>query len=160
MDKDRRTRNFTVALLLGVLAAPVVAGASGAATSSTVPSERLANLTGTVSGSGSTLADRFYRAGITGFAAAAKQVRVEYKAIGSGRGKAEFGNGVTDFAGTDSLVKDGDGPRSGEFIYVPLTAGAIAVAFRVQGVDDLNLSPGPWRRSSSATSGAGTTLRS
>ena len=97
-------------------------------------------LSGVLHGSGSTFADRYYKAVIITLGKSAKSVKVDYRPIGSGRGKAEFGKYVTDFAGTDSLVKATDGPKKGEFLYVPTTAAAITVAFRLNGVDDLKLS--------------------
>ncbi len=97
-------------------------------------------MSGTISGSGSTFADRYYKAIIFQLSKTAKNVTIEYRPIGSGRGKAEFGLNTTDFAGTDSVVKDTDGPKAGEFLYVPTTAGAITVAYNLKGVDDLKLS--------------------
>ncbi len=99
-----------------------------------------AKLRGALKGSGSSFADLYYKTAIASFARTTKRVRIEYRPIGSGRGKAEFGRNVTDFAGTDSLVKGTDGPKVGEFLYIPTTAGAIAVAFHLNGVDDLNFS--------------------
>ena len=68
-------------------------------------------LSGVLHGSGSTFADRYYKAVIITLGKSAKSVKVDYRPIGSGRGKAEFGKYVTDFAGTDSLVKATDGPN-------------------------------------------------
>ena len=101
----------------------------------------ITQMSGTIRGSGSSFADRHYKSVIAGLVKSAKNVTIEYRPIGSGRGKAEFGDNVTDFAGTDSRVKDTDGPKAGEFLYVPTTAAAIAVAYRLKGVNDLRLSP-------------------
>ena len=97
-------------------------------------------LSGVLRGSGSTFAARYYKAVIIALGKSAKRVKVDYRPIGSGRGKSEFSKNVTDFAGTDSLVKATDGPRSGEFLYVPTTAAAITVAYRLNDIDDLKLS--------------------
>ncbi len=94
-----------------------------------------------IRGSGSTFAARYYKAVIPALTKSVKDITVEYRPIGSGRGKAEFSTGATDFAGTDSTVKDTDGPKPGEFLYVPTTAGAIAVAFHLRGVNNLRFSP-------------------
>ena len=103
-------------------------------------SVKINQLSGVLRGSGSTFAARYYSAIALRLSGSAKGVRIEYRAVGSGRGKAEFGKNLTDFAGTDSAVKDTDGPKTGEFLYVPTTAGAITVAFNLRGVDDLRLS--------------------
>ena len=100
----------------------------------------LTSTSGKLRGSGSTFADRYYKAVIVILTKKAKMIRIDYRPIGSGRGKSEFGRNVTDFAGTDSLVKNTDGPKAGEYLYFPTTAAAITVAYRLNGVDDLKLS--------------------
>ncbi len=126
-----------------LLASLALLGMVPAVVAQTVPagsSTDIGELSGTIRGSGSTFAARYYKAVILSLGGSAKKVNIEYRAIGSGRGKAEFGKNTTDFAGTDSLVKDTDGPKPGEFLYVPTTASAIAVAYHLKGVDDLKLS--------------------
>ena len=66
--------------------------------------------------------------------------RSQYSSTGSGTGKKEFGAGLTDFAGTDSTVKDGDGPAAGSFFYIPTVAAPITVSYNLAGVDKLQLS--------------------
>ena len=68
-------------------------------------------------------------------------VTVTYNAVGSGTGKQEFGKGLTDFAGSDILVKDSDGVAAGSFLYVPTVAAPITVSYNLSGVDKLQLSP-------------------
>jgi phosphate transport system substrate-binding protein len=75
------------------------------------------------------------------FKQAAPNVTVTYNSVGSGTGKKEFGQGLTDFAGSDSLVKDSDGVKAGSFLYVPTVAAPITVSYNVSGVDKLQLSP-------------------
>jgi phosphate transport system substrate-binding protein len=141
----RHAQRFVVtaaAALLLVVATSVSTSAVLAQTTSGSddPARDITKMSGTISGSGSTLANRFYKALFSGLAKPAKNVTIEYRPVGSGRGKTEFGKGLTDFAGTDSTVKDGDGPKAGTFLYVPTTAAAITVAYRLKGVDDLRLS--------------------
>ncbi len=141
------TRRFAVAASAALVLGPVMS-ASVSSGSTPVPSAAkvtsaardIVQMSGTIRGSGSTFADRYYKAVIIGLTKSAKNVTIEYRPIGSGRGKSEFGKNVTDFAGTDSTVKDSDGPKAGEFLYVPTTAGAITVAYHLNGVDDLALS--------------------
>ena len=137
-------RRFTVAaaaaltLVLPAATSPAVPVRS--ATQVTGEGRDIVQMSGTIRGSGSTFASRYYKAIIIGLAKSAKNVTIEYRPIGSGRGKAEFGRNLTDFAGTDSSVKPADGPKAGEFLYVPTTAGAITVAYNLKGVNDLKLS--------------------
>jgi phosphate transport system substrate-binding protein len=98
------------------------------------------SLSGSITGSGSSFTDAFLQEAIVAFADAS-DLEVTYNSVGSGTGKEEFGGGLTDFAGTDSLVKDGDGPAAGSFLYVPTVAAPITVSYNLGGVADLQLSP-------------------
>jgi phosphate transport system substrate-binding protein len=100
-----------------------------------------ASLSGSLKASGATFPAAFYQEVITEAQAAAPNLTVNYNAIGSGAGKKEFGQGLTDFAGSDSLVKEGDGPAAGSFLYVPTVAAPITISYNLSGVTDLQLSP-------------------
>jgi phosphate transport system substrate-binding protein len=99
----------------------------------------LANLSGSLKASGATFPDAYYQEVISQFKSVAPKVTVTYNAVGSGTGKKEFGQGLDDFAGSDSLVKEGDGPAS--FMYIPTVAAPITVSYNLSGVDKLQLSP-------------------
>ncbi|MGH3734530.1 MAG: phosphate ABC transporter substrate-binding protein PstS [Micromonosporaceae bacterium] len=98
-----------------------------------------ANLSGELKASGASFPDAYYQEVIGAFKEAAPNVTVTYNSTGSGTGKSEFGEGLTDFAGTDSLVKDDDGIKE-EFLYVPTVAAPITVTYNLEGVDKLQLS--------------------
>jgi phosphate transport system substrate-binding protein len=115
-------------------------GSSSSANSSGSGSD-LANLSGSLKGSGSTFQDAYDQEVISEFKSVAPNVTVTYNAVGSGTGKKEFGQGLDDFAGTDSLVKEGDGPAPGSFMYIPTVAAPITVSYNLSGVDKLQLSP-------------------
>jgi phosphate transport system substrate-binding protein len=100
-----------------------------------------ASLSGQLKASGASFPDAYYQEVIAAFKAAAPNVTVTYNSTGSGTGKKEFGKGLTDFAGSDSLVKEGDGPATGSFLYVPTVAAPITVSYNLSGVDKLQLSP-------------------
>jgi phosphate transport system substrate-binding protein len=101
----------------------------------------LASLSGSIKGSGSSFQDAFDQEVISQFKSVAPKATVTYNAVGSGTGKKEFGQGLDDFAGTDSLVKPGDGPAPGSFMYIPTVAAPITVSYNLSGVDKLQLSP-------------------
>ncbi len=94
---------------------------------------------GSITGSGSSFVDAYHQAAIDALSEDSP-LEVTYNSVGSGTGKEEFGSGLTDFAGTDSLVKEGDGPTAGEFVYVPTVAAPITVSYNLSGVDGLQLS--------------------
>ena len=96
---------------------------------------------GQLKASGASFPDAYYQEVISAYKEKAPDVTVTYNAVGSGTGKKEFGQGLTDFAGTDSTVKDDDGVPAGSFLYVPTVAGPITVSYNLSGVDKLQLSP-------------------
>jgi phosphate transport system substrate-binding protein len=96
-------------------------------------------LSGTITGSGSSFTDAYLQAAIDAFSDES-DLSVTYNPTGSGQGKKDFGANLVSFAGTDSLVKDGDGPTAGSFLYVPTVAAPIPISYHLDGVDDLQLS--------------------
>jgi phosphate transport system substrate-binding protein len=116
-------------------------GSSSSANSSSGGGSDLANLSGSIKGSGSSFQDAFNQEVISQLKSVAPNLTVTYNAVGSGTGKKEFGQGLDDFAGTDSLVKAGDGPAPGSYLYVPTVAAPITVSYNLSGVDKLQLSP-------------------
>lgn len=100
-----------------------------------------ANLSGELKASGASFPDAYYQEVITSFKDVAPDVTVNYNATGSGTGKKQFGEGLVDFAGSDSLVKESDGVAADAFLYVPTVAAPITVSYNLQGVEKLQLSP-------------------
>ena len=94
---------------------------------------------------------------------AGSPVRLTYRSVGSGTGKADWAdhanNGDPDFASTDfGLEPDTAKP----FLQIPFQIGAVSVFVNLPGVKTGTLSsrPVPWRRYSTVTSRLGTTPRS
>jgi phosphate transport system substrate-binding protein len=73
--------------------------------------------------------------------------QLNYNPSGSGAGIKQFNANQVDFAGSDSPLKDGDEANaakarcSSEAWNLPLVVGPVAVAFKLQGVDKLVLTP-------------------
>jgi len=96
----------------------------------------------TVNGSGATFPKLFYEEAIAELEAVDDAIVVNYNAVGSGQGKKDLAAETSDWAGTDSTVKEsevGSFPRP--FLYVPTVAAPITVSYNLAGVDDLRLSP-------------------
>jgi phosphate transport system substrate-binding protein len=135
-------RNIVSRLVLVGVALAVLAGCGGNnGGTSSGGSANGSNLSGELKGSGSSFQDAFNQEVVSAFKEKAPDVTVTYNAVGSGTGKQEFGKGLTDFAGSDSLVKDTDGVAAGSFLYVPTVAAPITVSYNLPGVDKLQLSP-------------------
>jgi phosphate transport system substrate-binding protein len=102
------------------------------------------SLSATLNGSGSSFQNNLQLAVIDAFTAEASGVTINYNSVGSGQGKTDLANEVTDFAGSDSLVKDEDRGtfQGGDLLYVPIAAGPVTVSYNLDAVDDLQLSPG------------------
>ena len=96
----------------------------------------------TINGSGSTFQKQFQEVAMIGFSKANPNVKVNYGGGGSGKGRQDFADQVTDYGCSDAPYKDEDKAKvkGGEFIYVPVLLGAITVSYNVDGVDKLQLS--------------------
>lgn len=79
------------------------------------------------------------------FTAACQGVQINYKGGGSGAGVTAFTQGTVAFAGSDSALKPEEVTASkkvcggGQGIDLPMVGGPIAVAYNVEGVDNLVL---------------------
>jgi phosphate transport system substrate-binding protein len=63
---------------------------------------------------------------------------VNYNAIGSGGGVAQFTAGTVDFGATDAAMKDEEikaAQKKGDPVHVPTVFGAVTIAYNVSGVD-------------------------
>ncbi|WP_460497161.1 phosphate ABC transporter substrate-binding protein PstS [Glycomyces tarimensis] len=94
---------------------------------------------GEITASGASFPDAYYQAAIEAFAEVNPDLIITYNAVGSGTGKSEFGDGLNDFAGTDSLVDEGDGPEEGSYQYIPTVAAPITVSYNLPGVEGLQI---------------------
>jgi phosphate transport system substrate-binding protein len=138
----RRNAFVPVAVLLLVVAA--ACGSSGSSKSGTTgggtTSAQLP--TTTLKGSGSTFQDPFDEEVFRDFQSDAQpNVTVTYNSVGSGQGQTDLEGGVTDFAGSDSLVKDADKSKfKGPFLYIPTVSAPITISYNLSGVSKLTLS--------------------
>ncbi|HEY4791213.1 MAG TPA: extracellular solute-binding protein, partial [Actinomycetes bacterium] len=102
-------------VLVGAALAVLVAGCGGGNNDNDGSSGGGDTATGSgqLKASGASFPDAYYQEVISAYKEKAPDVTVTYNAVGSGTGKKEFGQGLTDFAGTDSTVKDDDGVPAG-----------------------------------------------
>lgn len=102
--------------------------------------------TGDLKGAGSTFQNNIVAQWIKDFGTACSGATVDYQSIGSGAGIKQFGAKTIDFAGSDSVMKpdeqaDADQRCGGPAIHLPVTAGGLALEYKLSGVTDLQLSP-------------------
>jgi phosphate transport system substrate-binding protein len=97
----------------------------------------------TLNASGATFPKAFYEAAIADFTKANKDVKINYGGGGSGKGRTDLADQITDWAGSDGTVKEEDKAKfkGGEFLYFPTVVAPITVSYNADGVDKLNLTP-------------------
>lgn len=130
-----------VALTLGLAVTACGAGNEGG-------NDTASNLSGTIKGAGSSAQQAAMDAWIAGFQDANPDVTVNYDPSGSGAGVESFNGGASLFAGSDSVLDaekgetDAAKERCGaDALEVPSYVSPIAVAYNLEGVDELNLTP-------------------
>lgn len=127
-------------LSVAVLLVPLLATACGGGGDSKGSGD--SSLKATLNGSGSSFQNNLELAAIDAFTADNSGVTINYNSVGSGQGKTELASEVTDFAGTDSLVKPEEvaGFKGGELLYFPIASAPITVSYNLSGVN-LQLTP-------------------
>lgn len=100
---------------------------------------------GSLSGAGSTFQANMESQWAKDFAAKCSGAQVNYQSVGSGAGIEQFGAGTVDFGGSDVVMKPAEQAKAdatcgSKAIHIPITAGGIALIYKVKGVDTLNLS--------------------
>jgi phosphate transport system substrate-binding protein len=101
---------------------------------------------GDLKGAGSTFQKNIVAQWIKDYTAACSGATLDYQGIGSGAGIKQFGASTIDFAGSDSTMKDDEQAAADKrcgapALHLPVSAGGIAIAYKLSGVDNLQLSP-------------------
>ena len=87
-------------------------------------------------GAGSTFAAPLYKKWIEEYVVAHPNVSIAYDAVGSGEGVKRFIADTVDFAGSDEILTTAEASKAREgTLMVPVTAGMIALAYNVPGVN-------------------------
>jgi phosphate transport system substrate-binding protein len=122
--------------------ATTTTGAGTGATGTTTTAAPKIEVTGTLNASGATFPKSFYEQAIVEFKKIQPKATITYSGGGSGQGRTNLQEQVSDWVGSDGLVKAEDKPKykGGEFFYFPTVIAPITVSFNLEGVDKLNLS--------------------
>lgn len=125
------------AVALGVAAASALA-----IVSSCTRSGRSDSGTSVIDGAGATLPFPLYSKWSSEFSRMDPTVRINYQPLGSGAGMRQMSDGVVDFGATDEPMSDEQLKRSAaDFVHVPMTIGAVVLAYNLPGVEELRLTP-------------------
>lgn len=133
---------LTLALAFGVAAC----GDDNSDTSGSSGSDTTAAVSGEIAGAGASSQEAAMNAWIASFQDANPDATLSYDPVGSGGGREQFIAGGTAFGGTDSAMDETELAdvakrcAPGEYIEIPVYISPIAVAYNVDGVDELNLS--------------------
>jgi len=120
-------------------------GGSGGAGSGGTASQ---NLTGKLAGAGSSAQEAAVQAWTAGVQGNNPDLTISYDPVGSGGGREQFVAGGIQFAGSDSALEEDElkgaqkvcgGPDN--LVEMPVYVSPIAVAYNLEGVDNLQLTP-------------------
>jgi len=106
----------------------------------------LSGTTGELQGEGASSQQKAMEQFGVAYQSAVPGASLSYNATGSGAGQKQFIAGQVDFGGSDSPLKDDQiadaAKRCGgnDAWHLPLVVGPVAVAFHIDGIDELNLS--------------------
>ncbi|WP_216211317.1 phosphate ABC transporter substrate-binding protein PstS [Amycolatopsis aidingensis] len=102
-------------------------------------------VSGTISGAGASSQEAAMQAWTASFYENNPDATVNYDPIGSGGGREQFVNGASDFGGTDAYLDEEElakaQNRCGQLVEIPTYVSPIAIIFKLDGVDELNLKP-------------------
>jgi len=92
-------------------------------------------------GAGASFPAPLYNKWFKSYSAAHPEVEVDYQSVGSGSGKKSVIDHTVDFGASDAAMSEEDMARvRGGVQLLPMTAGAIVIAYNVEGVNGLKLS--------------------
>lgn len=95
-----------------------------------------------VDGTGATLPYPLYAKWAAEYGRVDPNVRINYQPLGSGAGVRQIADGVVDFGATDEPMSDAELARAERaLVQIPTTIGAVVLAYRLDGIADLELTP-------------------
>ncbi|MBV7411527.1 phosphate ABC transporter substrate-binding protein PstS [Dermabacteraceae bacterium TAE3-ERU27] len=146
-----RTRKIAVlaaTALIGSLGLTACSGNDGGVKKADpAGSAPVADLSGSIAGSGASSIESATTAWTQNFKALNPQAQVTYDAIGSGKGRDQFLAGGVAFAGSDAALKPEEIEKAkqrcfgGNAVDIPVYISPIAIVFKLDGVKELNLAP-------------------
>ncbi|MBM6545249.1 phosphate ABC transporter substrate-binding protein PstS [Janibacter sp. YIM B02568] len=138
---------LTLSLGLAACGAGNEGGSGDGSTSSAGGGSAAESVSGSIKGAGASSMEKAQGEWMAKFSEANPDATVEYSPDGSGTGREKFINGAVNFAGSDSAMDEEEMASAkekgctGETIQFPVYVSPIAVAYNLEGVDELNLSP-------------------
>lgn len=140
-------RNFALVLMAAALCVFTGCGdssssSSGGSSSSTGGSSATPVASGPVKlvGAGASFPAPLYEQWFKDYSAKHPNITIDYQSVGSGSGIKQFIEGTTDFGASDAAMKPEEIDKVEGGVYLlPMTAGAVVLAYNVPGVTELKL---------------------
>src|SRR5690242_225320 len=130
-------------LLLVTGAAAMLAAACGGSGSTAGTSPSPVDVgSGSLTGAGATFPGPFYLKAFADYSAKYPQVTINYQAVGSGAGIAQFQAKTVDFGASDVPMGAADITKAGgadTLTQIPTTLGVVSIAYNLSSVSSLNL---------------------
>jgi len=129
------TTRTVIASLVAIAAAFGVAACGSSSKSSTASTGGVKVSSGTINGAGSTLAAPVYQQ--WGSNLKSQGITLNYAAVGSGAGVAQWTAGTADFGASDPSLQPADksaAKKKGDPVQIPTVLGAITVSYNLSGV--------------------------
>lgn len=137
---------LTLSLGLAACGAGNEGGSGDSSTSSAGGGSAAESVSGSIKGAGASSMEKAQGEWMAKFSEANPDATVEYSPDGSGTGREKFINGAVNFAGSDSAMDEEEFASAKEkgctadTIQFPVYVSPIAIAYNLEGVDELNLS--------------------
>ncbi|MED0738746.1 MULTISPECIES: phosphate ABC transporter substrate-binding protein PstS [Aneurinibacillus] len=97
---------------------------------------------GLLNGAGSSFVNPLFSKMFSEYSKEHSDVKVNYQAIGSGGGIKQLTAKTVDFAASDAPMKEDEiKAAGGNVLHIPVTLGGVAIAYNLEGVKDLKLTP-------------------
>lgn len=141
------TARFAALGVATVLTLSACGSSNNASSPSGSSTANISCVSGSIKASGSTAQKNAIGEWINAYQKACTGATIDYQANGSGAGITDFTNKQTSFAGSDSALKAENRPAAdarcapGTAIDIPMVGGAITMAYNVQGLSSLTLTP-------------------
>lgn len=140
------TATAAVALTLALAACGAANEGGGGSNAESTNQAAAAGVSGSIAGAGASSQAAAVEAWKAGFEGANADATVNYDPVGSGGGRTQFLSGGVQFAGSDAylddeeLAKVSSACQGGEVVEFPVYISPIAIAYKLDGVNELNLS--------------------
>lgn len=141
----RPLRAGRTSAVLALTAAVVLSACGSDDNNASTDNKNISCASGSVQGAGSTFVQPITQQWVKDYQAACSGTTINYQGVGSGTGVTQFNSGAVDFAATDVALSANEqaaaNAKHGTVLTLPWAAGAVALEYKLTGVEEVHLSP-------------------